>query len=78
MEIGEWVPQKAWGNARTLVARLSKYKTAYTLSTVAYCAVHWLFTHSVSVYMASGALVFGAIAATSIAWLSGRYSSTKV
>jgi len=78
MEMGELLPQRDWGNARRLVAKLSKYKTAFTLLSVAYCAVHWLLTHSFSVYMASGALVFGAIAATSIAWLSGWFSSTKM
>ena len=69
MEMGELLPQRALGNARRLVVKLSGFKTMFTVSSLAYCAVHWLLTHNFSIYMLSGALVFGAVAAMSIAWL---------
>ena len=78
MEIGGSLPQRTWGNARRLVAKLSRVKSAFTLSSVAYCAVHWLLTHNFSAYAVSGALCFGALVATSVAWLSRRFSSTKM
>jgi hypothetical protein len=64
VEIGQWCSGQmlvsftsSSGNARRLAAaKLSKFKTTFTLSTAAYCAVHWLLTHSFSIYMASGAL----------------------
>jgi hypothetical protein len=76
MEMGELLPQRALGNARRLVARLSRFKTVFTVSSITYCAVHWLLTHTFSIYMASGALVFGAVAAISMAWLFRWFSSS--
>jgi hypothetical protein len=64
------------GNARRLVAKLSRFKTVFTVSSIAYCAVHWLLIHTFSIYMLSGALVFGAVAAMSIAWLFSWFSSS--
>ena len=78
MEMGDLLPQRALGTARRLVVKLSGFKTVFTVSSLAYCTVHWLLTHNFSVYMVSGALFFGAIVATSIAWLSGWFSSAKV
>jgi hypothetical protein len=77
MEIGRLPPQRVGRNAKSLVAKLSKFKPAFALSSSAYCAVHWLLTHNFSVYMVSGALLFGAVVATSLAWLSGRFSSAQ-
>jgi hypothetical protein len=59
MGIGGLLPQRCGRNARRLVARLSKFKTAFTLSSFACCAVHWLLTHNFSVYMVSVSLLFG-------------------
>jgi hypothetical protein len=75
MEMGE-LPQRALGAARRLVVKLSGFKTVFTVSSLAYCAVHWLLTHNFSIYMLSGALVFGAIVAMSIAWLFRWVSSS--
>ena len=60
-----------------MVVKLRKFKSAFTLSSFACCAVHGLLTHSFSVCMVSGALFFGAIVATSIAWLSGWFTSAQ-
>jgi hypothetical protein len=77
MEVSELLLRRVGENARRLMARLSRFKTVFTLASFAYCAVHWLLTHSFSICMVSGALVFGATVATSIAWLSGRFSSSS-
>jgi hypothetical protein len=77
MAMGEWLAQRGEGNAREWVARLGRFRTTFTLSSLAYCAGHWLLTHNFSIYMMAGGLVFGAIAATSIAWLAGWFPSGK-
>jgi hypothetical protein len=59
-----------WGvlvSAKALIAKLGEVKFAFTLSSLLYCAVHWLVAHDVSIYVFSGALVFGAVSATAVA-----------
>ena len=45
-------------------------KTVFSLSSAGYCAIHWLVVHNFSSHVFLGALVFGAMAAVVVAWLS--------
>jgi hypothetical protein len=42
----------------------------FTLSTSAYCAIHWLVLHHFSIYVLLGAMVFGTIATAMVAWFA--------
>jgi hypothetical protein len=65
-------------NVGRVIAKLSKSRVMFTLSSL-YCLAHWLMvTHSFSIYVLSSAPVFGAIAATAVAWLSDRFSSSSI
>ena len=77
MEVRESPRQRALGSARRLIAKLSGLKFVFTLSTSGYCAIHWLVTHSFSIYVFSGALVFGALATTVAACLAAWLSSSS-
>jgi hypothetical protein len=57
-------------NARRLVAKLSRFKFVFSLSSASFCAIHWLAVHNFSSHVFWGALVFGAMAAVAVAWLS--------
>jgi hypothetical protein len=57
-------------NARRIIANLSRFKTVFSLSSAGYCAIHWLVVHNFSSHVFLGALVFGAMAAVVVAWLS--------
>ena len=76
METGASLQQRALMNAKRWIAKLSTFKIVFTLSSSGYCAIHWLATHNFSIYVFSGALFFGAIAATTVAWFSKRFSSS--
>jgi hypothetical protein len=75
MDVSGLVRQGAL-NLETSIARLSR---SFTLSSAAYCAVHWLITHKFSLHVLPGALLFGAFVAVGIAclsaWLRSRRSS---
>jgi hypothetical protein len=73
MGMNELLRQRAKVNARGLIAKLSTFKFVFTLSSSGYCAIHWLLTHSFSTYVFSGELVFGAMAAMAVAWLSNSH-----
>lgn len=70
MEVRKSERQGATVNARKLIARLSRFRFVFPLSSAGYCAIHWLATHNFSSYVFGGALVFGAIVAMAVAWLS--------
>ena len=70
MKRTELLRQKALASVGPVVTRLGKLKTAFTLSSLLYCAVHWLTSHNFSVYVFSAALLFGGLVATAVAWLS--------
>jgi hypothetical protein len=70
MEVRESLRTRAMVNAGRLIAKLSTYKIVFTLSSSGYCAIHWLAIHNFSAYVFSSALVFGAMAAMSVAWLA--------
>jgi hypothetical protein len=73
MRVSELLRQRPMVNVRRLIAKLSTFKIVFTLSSSGYCAIHWLLTHSFSTYVFSGALVFGAVAAMVVAWLSNSH-----
>jgi hypothetical protein len=77
MGAGELLRQRALSKGRSLVAKLSRFKIVFTLSSSGYCAIHWLVAHNFSTYMLSGALVFGAMVAMAVAWLSDRFHSSS-
>jgi hypothetical protein len=70
MKRTELLRQKALTRVAPAIAGLGKLKTAFTLSSLSYCAVHWLTSHNFSVYVFSAALLFGGLVATAVAWLS--------
>ena len=69
--------QRALVEATRLVDTLSRPKVIFTLSSSGYCAIHSLVIHDFSIYVFSGSLVFGAIAAIVVTWFSNRLSSSS-
>src|SRR5580704_12071850 len=69
--------QRALVGARRLIDTLSRPKVMFTLSSSVYCAIHSLIIHDFSIYVFSGSLVFGAIAAIVVTWLSNRLSPSS-
>ena len=78
MQARELIKQGALVESKRLIAALSRPKVMFTLSSAGYCAIHSLVIHDFSIYVFSGGLVFGAIAATVVAWLSSRLFSSSV
>ena len=70
MEMSTSPRQSMAVNARRLIAKLSRFKSVFALSSAGYCAIHWLVAHNFSSHVFLGALVFGAMAAVAVAWLS--------
>ncbi len=70
MDVSESPRQRVLGSARRLISKLSGLKFVFTLSSSGYCAIHWLVTHSLSIYVFSGALLFGAVATIAAACLA--------
>ena len=75
MEVSESLKRKVSVGASKLIARLSRFKFVFSIATSGYCAIHWLVTHNFSFYIISGALVFGAMAAMTAAWLSDWFAA---
>jgi hypothetical protein len=73
MNLSESLRQKSAATARKLIARLSRFKVAFALSSSGYCAVHWLAVHNFSIYVLASAVVFGVITAMAVA----RFSSSS-
>jgi hypothetical protein len=61
------VRQRILGGARRSITKLS---SMFTLSTSAYCAIHWLVLDHFSIYVLLGAMVFGTIATAMVAWFA--------
>jgi hypothetical protein len=70
MEVSTSPRQSVVVNTRRLIANLSRFKTVFPLSSAGYCAIHWLVVNNFSGHVFLGALVFGAMAAVAVAWLS--------
>ena len=70
MEVGKSPRQSVVVNARMLVAKPNRPKIVFPLSSAGFCVIHWLAVHNFSSHVFLGALVFGAIAAVAVAWLS--------
>ncbi len=77
MKARELPKQTALVEARKLLDTLNRPKVMFALSSAGYCAIHSLVIHNFSIYVFSGSLVFGAIAATVVSWLSNRLSSSS-
>jgi hypothetical protein len=75
MEASKLPDPKCLAGAGKWLAKLSRFKILYMVSTSGYCAIHWLVTHSFSFYILSSALVFGAVAVMAAAWLSDWFST---
>ncbi len=70
MQTGELLRQRITVNAKKWIDKFIAFKVVFALSSSGYCAIHWLVTHNLSIYVFSRALVFGAVAATAVALLS--------
>ncbi len=71
MEVSTPPRQSVVVNARRLIAKLSRFKAVFALSSAGYCAIgYWLVVHNFASHVFLGALVFGAMAAVVVAWLS--------
>ena len=77
MKARKLLKQRALVGARKLIDTLSEPKVMFTLSSSGYCAIHSLVIHDFSIYVFSGSLVFGAIAAIVVTWLSNRLSPSS-
>jgi hypothetical protein len=77
MQARELIKQRSLVEARRLIDTLSRPKVMFTLSSSGYCAIHSLVIHDFSIYVFSGGLIFGALAAMVVAWLSSRLSSSS-
>jgi hypothetical protein len=77
MDVRESPRQRVLGSAKRLLTKLSGLKFVFTLSSSGYCAIHWLVMHSFSIYVFSGALVFGALATTAAACLAAWLSPSS-
>jgi hypothetical protein len=69
MQVSELLRQRVTMNIKKWVEKVSTFKIVFTLSSSGYCAIHWLATHNLSIYVFSAALLFGAAVATAVAWL---------
>jgi hypothetical protein len=76
MELSKSPRQNVVVSTRRLVAKLSRLSFVFPLSSAAYCAIHWLAVHNFSNHVFWGALVFGAMAAVIVAWLSDSVRET--
>jgi hypothetical protein len=76
MEVSKSPRQSVVVNARRLVAKLSRFRFVFSLSSAGYCAIHWLVAHNFSSHVFLGALVFGVAAAVAVAWLSDSVRET--
>jgi hypothetical protein len=77
MKVSELLSRITPANARRSIAKLSRFKIVFTLSSSGYCAIHWLVVHNFSIYVFPGALVFGAVATMAVAWLSDWFPSSS-
>ncbi len=55
----------------------SRVVSAFTISTSAYCAIHFLFAHFFSLHMLSQAVICGVAAAATAGWFSVKLSSGR-
>jgi hypothetical protein len=63
-------------NARGLITHVGRVKSAFTISSLGYCAMHWLIFHGFSGYVLASAIAFGGMAAIAVASLSYWFSSS--
>jgi hypothetical protein len=75
MRISEAQKQGVMARGRTLVEAAAKFRLVAMAATGVYCAIHLLVAHRFSALVFAGALLFGAVAAVTAAWLSGRWFS---
>jgi hypothetical protein len=72
MRLNQALKQGVMARGRKLIEAASGFRLVAMLATGAYCAIHLLTTHRFSVLVFAGALLFGAAAAMTAAWLSSR------
>jgi hypothetical protein len=76
MELSNPLKHKYLVNARVLITHLGRVKLAFTISSLGYCAMHWLIFHGFSAYVLASAVAFGGMAAIAVARLSYWFSSS--
>lgn len=76
MELSGLLSHRHMANGKKVITHLGRVKLAFTISSLGYCAVHWVIFHGFSAYVISGAVVFGAFTATLVARISSWLSSS--
>jgi hypothetical protein len=72
MKMAELMNTKRLGTAAPVITVLGRFKTVFTVSSLGYCAVHWLVSHNFSIYVFTGALAVGGLVATAGVWISRK------
>jgi hypothetical protein len=75
MELSSLMRDKYVAYAKRAITHLGRVKLAFTISSLGYCAVHWLMFHGFSVNALSTAMAFGAVAAMVAARLAYWFST---
>jgi hypothetical protein len=55
--------------AKKAITHFGRVKLAFTISSLGYCALHWLMFHGFSVHILSTTMAIGAVAAVAVARL---------
>jgi hypothetical protein len=76
MELSSLMRHKHVANAKRMITHLGRVKLAFTITSLGYCAVHWLIFHGFSVHVLPTALAFGAVAAVAVSLLSYWFSAS--
>jgi hypothetical protein len=76
MELSSLLRYKHVTNVKRIITHLGRVKLAFTISSLGYCAVHWLMFHGFSVHVLPTAVAFGAVAAVAVARLSYWFSAS--
>ena len=70
MQLRDLLHPEHLARSKRLITHLGRVKLAFTISSLGYCAVHWVIFHGFSAYVLSGAVAFGTVAAVAAARLS--------
>jgi hypothetical protein len=70
MDLSNLMKHRYVAFAKKAIIHFGRVKLAFTISSLSYCALHWLMFHGFSVYVLSTAVAIGAVAAVAVARLS--------
>ena len=76
MELSSLLRHKHLARAGRLITHVGRVKSAFTISSLGFCVVHWFISHGFSVHVLPSAVAFGGVTALVVArlphWLSSR------